>query len=361
MAALFSTIIELQNVVGGSVNRSSFTIESILPFFDIAHERHIEDWLGTAIYEDLKTALDGSPTPAQTALLPYYRKPLAWLALYEYLGFAAAQIGDTGVHRIETDSRKTAYKYQEKRVIEACLANGYEALEKLLLFLEANKVTYTDWPNAPGYLRHHEVLLHSAATFRIAQSKKISRHVFDQVRAIIEDVENFAIVPAISQEQYDALLAARKTGTWTTEEKEKKVIYMLQRAAAHFTLDNAIRLNFVQFEGDSVVQREYLEDQSVPKMGKPTLSDTGLRLSLHDDNANRWLKKALDYLKDNIDDDAFEHYKTLYDAQVEAAAAAAAEEAACTTTCDTSERRDGGNAFGFGLPCEPKRKGIVTL
>lgn len=357
--SIFTDISEIQAVAGGGINASMY-LQSIGPFFDIAHERHMEAWLGTDLYDALISGVaNDNLTAEQEALLPYYRRALVWLALYEYHPHAAVQFSEAGLMRVESETHKTAYKYQESAKLRSTLQNGYEALEKLILFLETNKADYPDWEAAPGYLRHHEVLLHTAATFRIAQSKKITRHVFDLVRGIIEDVEQFAIVPLIGEDQYEALLEARKTGTWTTETMEKKAIYLLQRAVAHFTLDNAIRLGWAQFEGDSVVQSERPDDH--PDQRTATGLPVGLRLNFHDDTANRWLKKAKAYLDTNIDDNAFADYK----AYAEALAAAAEEEAAAAAaaTCtDTSERNDCGDAFGFGQPCSGStRKGVVTL
>lgn len=357
--SIFTELSEIKSFVGGAVNESIY-LRSLEPFFDIAHERHMEDWLGVDLYNMLSDCVETQTfLPEQTALLPYYRRALAWLALYEYHPHAAVQFSEAGLMRVESETHKTAYKYQESAKLRSTLQNGYEALEKLILFLENNKADYPDWEDAPGYLRHHEVLLHTAAVFRIAQSKKITRHVFDLVRGIIEDVEQFAIVPLIGEDQYEALLTARKTGTWTTETMEKKVIYLLQRAVAHFTLDNAIRLGWAQFEGDSVVQSERPDDH--PDQRTASGLPVGLRLNFHDYTANRWLKKAKAYLDTNIDEAAFADYKA-YAAALAAAAeeeAAAAATAACT---DTSERNDCGNAFGFGQPCTgSSRKGVVTL
>ncbi len=323
--SIFNDMNDVKEVVGGAVNASMY-IDSLAPYFDLAHQQHLEDWMGTDLYNSLVAAVAANSfTSVQTALIPYYRRSLAWLALLEYHPHASTQWSEAGLMRVENENMKTAYKYQESAKLASTRSNGYEALEKLILYCEANKATITAWPTAPGYLRHHGVLLHTAATFRIAQSKKISRHVFDLVRGTIEDVEAFAVVPLIGEDQYLALLEARRTNTWTSETLEKKAIYLLQRAIAHFTLDNAMRLAQVQFDGESVVQREFLEDQGVPKQGVAAMNATGNRIALHDETANRHLKQAKAFLDTNVEDAAFADYKAHLATLAEAEAAYQAE------------------------------------
>lgn len=358
---LFTDISDFQTAVGGAVNHS-FSLDSLDPFFRIAHERHIEDWLGSDLLDDLALAVESNDlSPAQLELLPRYQRALAWLALYEYHPHAAVQFSEAGLMRVETDSHKTAYKYQEAAKLQSTLVNGYEALEKLIIFLDNNRNSYPEWENAPGFDRHHAVLLHTAALFRIAQNKKITRQVFDQVRPVIEDVEQFAIVPLIGQAQYDALLESRRSGFYASIEKEQKIIYILQRAIAHFTLENAIRQNLVQFTGDAVVQKE-LPD-ALPATRTASDAAVSLRLLFHDDTGNRFLKQAKAYLDARLDDPAFSPYaQHLEDlAAQEQAYQDSRPQEIPLQFADTSPRHDWGNAFGFETEFPQKRKGVSRL
>jgi hypothetical protein len=363
--SLFNDITTLKTVTGGAIS-ATMDYDSISPFFQIAHERHIESWLGT----DLLTALEaglaaGSPAAKWTALAPYYRRALGWLTMYEYLSFATVQLGESGLHRVETDSHKTAYKYQEKAIRETAIANGYEALEKLLIFLDANRTDYTQWPLAAGFALYHGVLLNTAAAFRMVSSKKLNRQVFEVVRGMVTEVEELAIVPIIGQAQYDALLTARKTGTWTDETLEKKIILLCQRIAAHFTLVTALRQHLVTLKGDAVVQLEADAEQSLPKEAMPGLAAVGIRLDSHDDTANRYINVLRGLLTTNVDETALAGYKawvaTLAAAEEAYQDAREVENGECTIDNYTGERCDGGNAFGFNTGYATTRKGASRL
>jgi hypothetical protein len=368
---LFNDISTLKSVTGGAIS-ATMELDSIEPYFQIAHERHIEAWLGTDLLTALETGLAaGSPAVKWTALAPYYRRALGWLTMYEYLSFATVQLGESGLHRVETDSHKTAYKYQEKAIRETALQNGYEALEKLLIYLEANQADYDEWELSPGYQLYHGVLLNTATAFRMVGGKKISRQVFEVVRGMITEVEELAIVPIIGQAQYDALLTARKTGTWTSETLEKKIILLAQRIAAHFTLVTALKQHIVALKGDAVVQLEAEADQSLPKEGAPTLAAVGIRLDSHDETANRYIKIMRTLLDANTEDPALVDYaawlvtlaelEAAYQTAREATNAADALSYAYGCCHDLSERCDGGNAFGFGMGFGTTRKGASRI
>lgn len=360
---IFQNISDFKDIIGGGVNASMY-LDSIQPYFDIAHERHMEDWLGTAFYTNLGDGVENSNlTQAETALLPYYRKALAWLALYEYLPHANVQISEAGMYRVENDSMKTAYKYQMLAVQDNAINNGYEALEKLILFLESNKATYTDWTNAPGYEKHHNVLLHTAAAFRIVHNKRLARYTFDAIRGVVEDVEQFVIAKLLGDDQYAALLDARKTNTWTTEAKEKRAIYLLNRASAHFALAAALQLNYVTLKSDRVVSNT--DTEAAPAEQPASTAQVFTRLQLHDDIANRHLKAAREYLDENIEDPAFSNYKAWQEelAEMEEAYQNSRPQPDLVTASGmlaTSERGDNGNAFGFG-PTVAQRKGASRI
>jgi hypothetical protein len=345
---------DFKAIVGGAVN-DSFDLSYIEPIFDNTHEQRMEDWLGPDIYQALKEALAGTPTDDDTALLPYYRKPLAWLALHDYLPFAEAQISGAGVSRVETDSHRSAYKDQVRRIQAQCITNGHEAFERLLIFLEANKATYTGWPDAPGYIKYHGVMLNTALSFRSVYDKGISRQVFEEsLFGCVMDAEALAIVKAIGDDQYAALLAARRDGAWTTEAKEKKAILLCQKVSAHFSLKEALARNYVCLEGNRVVQLEHSPDM-VPNERTAIPLGVGVRSQLHDDRANAYLKSLCDYLDLNIDDNAFAHYKAYRAALAEAEAAG--EEAPATNTLPSGAN----TGVSAGWDNVTGRKGIVRF
>lgn len=351
MASLFADIDEFKAALGGGSN-VSVNMESVAPYIDIAFQRHVEDWTGPAIYASLVTAhASGNPlSSANSALLPYFRNTLVFLAYLEYSAYADIQWSESGRYRIENDQYKTLYKYQVNGVDRKNIINGYEALERLILFLEKEKATYTGWPDAPGYQRHHGVLLNTAAAWRSAASKKLYRNVFEVMRSTIEDVEAFVLVPLMGEEQYQSLLDHRKAGTWTTADKEQELIYRCNKATSHFVLAHALVENWVKLEGDMVVQVEFLEDHGKAKEGTASSLALGVKRMQHDDTANRHINRIQSYLDANIGDPAFAEYKA-HKAELDEAA----ETEAATNTLP------GDAAVSAGWDPTAGRKGIIRF
>jgi hypothetical protein len=363
---------DFKAIVGGAVN-ASFELASIAPQFGNTHQQRMEEWLGDTIYFQLVGNLaSDSVTDDQERLLPLYQKALAWLTLHDYLPFAEAQITEAGVSRVETDSHKTAYKDQVRKIQAQCITNGYEAMERLIIYLDGMRVEFPDWVDAPGFLKYHGVMLNTALAFRSVYDKSVTRQVFEEsLFGCVADAEAFSIVKLMGQAQYDALLLARQNNDWTTEAKEKKAILLSQKISAHFSLKEALTRNYVRLEGNRVVQIEYLAEQAVPREGTASALAVGVRSQLHDDRANAYLKSLRDYLDANIEDAAFADYKA-YQEEL-AAAEEAYQEARGTANAeaavqygqgcchDLSERCDGGNAFGFGMGYGTNRKGVGRL
>lgn len=316
---IIKTINELKTYLGGAVENNASILTSMGPYFDIAFDNHLSPWIGSTTFADLVTAHgDDTLTSNQTALLPYVQKVLAWLAYYEYSGFNDTYFGPAGRYRREDEDRKGLYKYQENKLDDKAHRNGYEAIERLILFLEENKATHTYWTTEPGYEKHHAILLHSAAACRTAHSKQISRFVFEILRGKIEEIEGFTLIHLLGQDTYDQLLTARKTGTWNNETLEKKIIAFANKATLHFALLEAMRENLVRFDGNKVVQSEALEPQSSKKQGVPSAAMVAERLGHHEEFANRHLDYLRKLLTDNIDDPALADYKTHSEAQAQA-------------------------------------------
>lgn len=364
--SIFPAQADLKAYLGGAIN-ASFDIEYISPFFETAHQQRMEEWLGTTLYDDLVDAVaNNDATAAEVALLPYYQKALVWLALYDYIPFAEVQVTGSGVSRVENEQYKSAYKSQVQAIMENALTNGYEALERLLIFLEANKGTYTAWTTATGYAKYHGVMLNTATIFRTVYDKTLNRHTFESMFGCVEDAELLALVPLLGQTQYDALLNARKTGTYTSEALEKKAILLAQKISAHFTLRDALGKNWVQVKHNRVVQVDATSEQANLRQTTAPAFPVGARKELHDDRANAYIQQLRSFLDANVDNAAFAGYKAWK------ATLAAAEEAyqeareteygtASTTTCDTSQRLDWGTAFGFGSTGKTTRKGASSL
>lgn len=309
---LFNNISELKEYIGGGGN-ITLHINSIGPVVPIAAQKHLVYWIGESQYDQLVTAVAGTPTTQETALLPYVRRALALLTMYEYSKIGGIEFGETGIHRHETDEKKSAYKYQENEYRNFMLQNGYEAIEQMLKFLETNESDYPLW-QSDGSSRNRSFFINYASELREVYAKYISRYTFELLRPLIEDIETFAILPLLGQTQYNALKDGISTKSLTAP--ETSLVKLIKKAVGNFAIYEGMKRHWVRFEGNNVVQSDKLEPQSFVKEGAASGQAINLILLQNKEFANRHINYIKNYLTNNISD--FPDYQAYLDAQAEA-------------------------------------------
>jgi len=320
-AYIFDTIADFKEHVGGGVNQS-LHLGSIKPTMLAAFRNHIRAWLGDAQWNILVTNAD-APSQEEEALIEYVRTPLAMLTMYEYSKIGSVEFGEMGLHRTETEDRKGAYKYQENEYREYMLRNGYEALEQMLSFLEDNEADYPLWQISAGYDRNKSLYINTASDFRDAYSFNIDRYTYESFRALMADVETFAILPVLGSAQHQALKAAIKAKNATSE--QNAIINLIQKAVAHFTVELAAIRNWVTIKDNALHQVNREGDQGLLSAAPASDNSVSALLSQNNLLANRHISYLKQYLSDNIDN------YPLYSAYLTAQAAAEEEESSTTT------------------------------
>lgn len=159
---LFNDISDFKNYVGGGAN-VSLKMATLDPAILAAAENHIILWLGQQQWDQLVTAVAGTPSTEETALIPYVARPLAMLTMYEYKKIGGIMVGESGFHRFEDETRKSAFKYQENDYSDWMLNNGYENIERMLKFLETNEADYPLWQADDAYQRNKALFLNYAS------------------------------------------------------------------------------------------------------------------------------------------------------------------------------------------------------
>ncbi len=303
-AELFSNFANFKSFVGGRIN-TTIELDSISPTIYDAARRHLVPWLGLEFYEELVTAAAGTPNAAQTALLPYIRKALALLTMYEYSKVGKIEFGETGLHRVETDTRKSAFRYQEKEYVESMLEHGYDALEQMLLFLDREQATYTDWRDSEEGQAHLSALLNYAQDFRRLTSHQCDRYTFEALRPIIADIEVWGAEKLLPAEFWEGFKERHLEGSLTVAEKEVRK-YMRQ-AFARRALEQATVLHWVQIKSGRIYVAEEFGEQSQVNRTMPASSGGSLYFA-HGVWSDRHTQRWIDYIKANPDD-----FPTIFD------------------------------------------------
>lgn len=319
---IYKDIEEVKTFTGGAVNMSVH-LDSVKPVMYITAGKHLVGWLGQEQWKEIVTDYETAAGDL-VLLLPYVQRPLALLTFFEYAAVGSVQFSEIGMIRMETAETKSAYKYQENGYKDWMLHSGYDMLEEMLLFLQANKAKYQKWATSTAAEKNEELLMNYASEFRAAYSKHLSRYTFECLRPILEDLETFAIEPLIGRPLMDKLKENSKAATLT--DPQKALLKILHKALANFTIEQALKRHWVKVVGRDVFQTEKLDSQSYSKESVPKTQAMSTKMLHHDNWGNRHTSNARRYIESNIDD--FPEYKEYLNLQLGLAADATDEERA---------------------------------
>lgn len=297
-AELFSTFADFKNYVGGRVN-TSLELDSLAPTIWETARRHVVPNLSQTEYDALVTAANATPTDAQTVLLPFVKRTVALLTMYEYSKVAAIEISDSGIHRTETETRKAAFRYQEKAYQEEAREKGYDALELMLKFLSDNAANYSGWAATEEAKRHREPLLNYASTFRVLTDYKCDRYTLEALRPIISSVQMFGVEKQLPSSFWTGFITRHVAGTLTAAEKAVRTL--MQKAIAHKALEEAQTQHWVHVQAGRVFVVEEFGEQNQYNKTSPT----GQLASLSQRNvlwSDRYTCAWKQYIVDNADD-----------------------------------------------------------
>lgn len=291
MAELFAEYNQFKAIVGGRINQS-VELTSLEPFIYEAARRHIVPWLGS-VYDTLVAA--GSPTQAQTVLITYVRRPLALLTIHEYSKVVSVELSDSGMHRIETETRKSTYRYQEKQFQEDALQKGYDALENMLFFLDSNRATYPEWVATEEATAHLSQLMNYAKDFRRLVNTNCDRYSFEALRPIIAHQQLMICQSAVPAAFWSGFMSRHIAGTLTSA--EKTVREYMRSGIAYAALNEALKLHYVTISmGRVFVQEEFGEQSNINR----TLPNAGSSdLAVNQLMADRYTVLWKEYIRNN--------------------------------------------------------------
>lgn len=291
MAEIFSSFAQFKQYVGGAINQT-VELDSLAPVIYDAARQHLVPWLGDAFYAEIVNE-------EHAELTPLVQRALALLTMYEYSKVGAIEFGEAGMFRIETDERKSAYKYQENNYREYMLEKGYEALEYLLKFLDTNKSSYSDWAQSDEGLMHLGPLLNYAADFRRLANVQVDRYTFETLRPIISDVEVFAVEKLVPVQFWDGFKARHIDGTLGQADAEEKTLRKLMRTAiAQRSLQEAVRLQWVTVKNGRVYVQTDSDSAANTRMSPPEAA-SGVLLAHREIWADRYTTRWKEYIISN--------------------------------------------------------------
>lgn len=215
--ALIKSISEFEKYVRTAGALNFETIKSAIPE---AQDKYLRDILGDDLLSDIDLwhNLDDEVKPsveAYEAILPYIQRAIARFTLVICSAEIDVHLTDSGIAVISNQNLAPASSDRVKKFNDENERRGWDSIETLLRFLEANKTDYPEWVSSTAYTLAIRNLVNSAEEFdRIININK-SRLYFSRVRNLLDDADNLHIKKAISAELFAVIISQLKSGTIT--------------------------------------------------------------------------------------------------------------------------------------------------
>lgn len=298
--ALFTNITDLKNYLGGAVTKT-LDLQSIAPTLDMAAAQYVVPKIGEATFAFLQTPLEAdadTTTVQKTAIgLKLLKTTVAWFGLHEYASIGNVMFGESGLHRLETDSHKSAFKYQEFEFRAQTLRTAWFNLETLLKFLETDPSVFEMYHSSHERERNMAHLLNFATDFQASHSRWIHRVTYEALLPYIADVEEFCVRDFLGQSLFDEL--REKLYADDAPRKMRDLTRLLQRGIADFALYLALLGNIIQFKGAQVVLVETQRDEGSTQQLTPSMDILAASMNQKREWSDRYFIRAEAFIRDN--------------------------------------------------------------
>lgn len=223
--ALITTIEELKDY--NTPANLGIDMITFLPSVNTTERNYLIPEIGKELYATLTNAYEDSIAPVPSGLLTaeleelleYCRRVVAPLAMVHYKAMIMAQVSDGGAQEKALEGSMPVRMWVANLQTETLFTEGMAAIDSLLVFLEENQADYAEWTASDAYTEFKEFLLQTTKEFDDEVKISGSRKFFKALRPDIKYAELQILIKHIGVDFYDRLLAGKKDGSLTTEEK----------------------------------------------------------------------------------------------------------------------------------------------
>lgn len=212
---LLKTIDEVKNFivvgVGNDFNR-------LKPHIQNAENAYLKPLLHVNMYDELQEfydegSLPENPTEQQQAIFDSMTELLAKVQnsvihLAYWMGFQVlnANISDAGFKRTESDKLKGLYKYQEEEMKEYFKTSGFNAMDDILEYLEANIDSFAEFKATENWTIRKESFIPDTKSFEaVPYSINNSRLTFLRLKPHLSHVEDLMLKPLLGDTIYNEI------------------------------------------------------------------------------------------------------------------------------------------------------------
>ena len=236
---------EIRPYIGVSTSLSFETVQASLQnAFGLFIRPLVGDKIVTELVAVYNSVTDISTIKEETTdknlkLLYLAQRSNVFLAFWHDYDEFQMLIGDSGVKRQESDQAKTPYKYQEQSLKDGWKNKGFDALDKLLYFLEENLADFEDFKESEYYTESLNSLVRNTSEVNSYYTINSSRLIFLRLKAHFRVIEDTIISSRFGAEFYDNF--KEKIAKETVEDKYEKLRKLLIPVVVLYSVCRLIR------------------------------------------------------------------------------------------------------------------------
>lgn len=275
----------------------SFDFESLQPYIPQAVDEFTSKYVG-----ELQDFLaDEATTEPNAAILNkargYLQAALSNFSLYIYTPVGTINIDGSGMSNT-TNTNRTPLTWGEKKDIQRnFLSAGHKAMDRLLAYMESNKVAFPEWAASPQYTESKKLVVNNTTAFNDCYTIYESRQTYLALLPALRQVEDQYLYTFLCPEVIEHLKTGALIGV------QPKVKEYLQKAIVAFTIAKVADEGIFNIDASSIMLKfDVLTTDNVKAAdyGKPAdwLTKTVTRQT---ENGENYLKMAADLITKNID------------------------------------------------------------
>ena len=207
---LWKTTDNVNKIIPVSAALSFEKLESALISAD---EIYLKPLLGSELVAQAEAIYEkDEPTDTELLFLSLMKTAELNLAMYYDFQELNIRITDQGFQRQNTENFTSAYKYQEDALRHSFQNKGFNALDRILDFLEANSDTFPDYTSSPAYVSVKTRFVRSPKEVNDVFFINSSRLVFLRLWPIFTELEETLIPHILGSSLFIATKDAFESG-----------------------------------------------------------------------------------------------------------------------------------------------------
>jgi hypothetical protein len=279
----------------------SITFARIEPFIEVAEKKYIKEVFGLAFLTELNAyhKLETQDNEYLNEVLSMTQRSVTYLAFYEGFDILSVSIKDTGFFRVENNENKSLFNYQEKKLRDYFSNTGYNTLEDVLEYMEANLAQFTTWADSDAYQNNRKYFINSAKEFtEIYKPLKKSRLVFLNIQSDLKAAEDFDIKSILGTALFDKLkdLVLDKDIEEAEFIEYKKLLPYVQNVLAYRTVVRCIKNLGANFTDKGLFFASFENTDKNFKRETPNTEQTLALIGGATENANQYQDQLESYL-----------------------------------------------------------------